>query len=169
MLKSILTVLCTLYFVRTESIIDESTHKITVPSFFGIPLPWTGFHRSYLNNMNYLASTWITSVRPELLLNIAALPNNQSTGCEHDLEILINATVKRELWALKVFDAWGKPLPSGLLNGNIFWIGNYDECVNPLYQENNRSFVRQPIDTQYCMLTFIRMVLVEITKFCFRL
>ncbi|CAF3060708.1 unnamed protein product [Rotaria sp. Silwood2] len=53
---------------------------------------------------------------------------------------------------MKVFDAWGKPLPSGLLKGNVFWLGNYDECINPLYQINNKSFVRQLIDTQYCAL-----------------
>jgi hypothetical protein len=76
---------------------------------------------------------------------------NQSTTCERDLQVLIDALSQRQLWALKVLDAWGKPLPSGLLKGNTFWIGNYDECVNPLYQLNNKSFVQQPFDTQYCM------------------
>ncbi|CAF1056631.1 unnamed protein product [Rotaria sordida] len=78
--------------------------------------------------------------------------NDLSTTCERDLEILKTAAFQRQLWAMKVFDAWGKPLPSGLLNGNMYWIGNYDECINPLYQINNKSFVRQPIDTQYCAL-----------------
>ncbi len=29
------------------------------------------------------------------------------------------------------------------------WIGNYDECANPLHQLNNKAFVQQPFDTQY--------------------
>ncbi|CAF3429991.1 unnamed protein product [Rotaria socialis] len=79
------------------------------------------------------------------------LPEN-STACEQDLETLIISASQRQLWALKVFDAWGKPLPSGLLTGNIYWLGNYDECINPLYEKNNKSFYSQPIDTQYCAL-----------------
>jgi hypothetical protein len=95
-------------------------------------------------------STSIVSIRPELLLSQTSLSTNQSTPCERDLAILILAASQRELWALKVFDAWGKPLPPGILKGNIFWLGNYGECVDELYQEKNRSFVRQPIDTQFC-------------------
>ena len=89
-------------------------------------------------------------IRPELLLSRTSMSTNQSTPCERDLATLILAASQRELWALKVFDAWGKPLPPGILTGNIFWLGNYDECVDELYQEKNRSFVRQPIDTQFC-------------------
>ena len=95
-------------------------------------------------------NTPIVSIQAQLLLDKASFSNNQSTACERDLQILILAASQRELWALKVFDAWGKPLPAGILKGNIFWLGNYDECVDELYQENNRSFVQQPIDTQFC-------------------
>ncbi|CAF5177198.1 unnamed protein product, partial [Rotaria sp. Silwood1] len=57
------------------------------------------------------------------------------------------------MWALKVLDAWGKPLPSGLLKGNTYWVGNYDECIQPMYSPNNKTFLSQPFDTQYCTLT----------------
>ncbi len=29
----------------------------------------------------------------------------------------------------QVFDAYGKP-PSGVLRGNILWVGEYSECIN---------------------------------------
>ncbi|CAF2710964.1 unnamed protein product [Rotaria sp. Silwood2] len=57
------------------------------------------------------------------------------------------------MWALKVLDAWGKPLPSGLLKGNTYWVGDYDECIQPMYLPNNKTFLSQPFNTQYCTLT----------------
>ncbi|CAF4855020.1 unnamed protein product [Rotaria sp. Silwood1] len=70
-----------------------------------------------------------------------------------DFEILLQAALNRDMWALKVLDAWGKPLPSGLLKGNTYWVGNYDECIQPMYLPNNKTFLSQPFDTQYCTLT----------------
>ena len=83
--------------------------------------------------------------------SISALPSeNQTTQCDRDFALILEAVAKRDLWALKTIDAWGKPLPSGILKGNVFWIGNYDECLHPLYQSTNKSFLSQPFDTQYC-------------------
>ena len=83
--------------------------------------------------------------------SVLSLPkNNQTTQCERDFELLLQAAAKRDLWALKTIDAWGKPLPSGVLKGNTFWIGNYDECLQPLYQTNNKTYLSQPFETQYC-------------------
>lgn len=83
--------------------------------------------------------------------SVLSLPeNNQTTQCERDFELILKAAAKRDLWALKTIDAWGKPLPSGVLKGNTFWIGNYDECLQPLYQTNNKTYLSQPFETQYC-------------------
>ena len=95
-------------------------------------------------------STFVLSIQQDLLVRRTLTFNNASTICEFELQTLITAASRGELWAIKVFDAWGKPLPSGLLTGNLFSLGNYDECVDLLYQNDNRSFVSQPIDTQYC-------------------
>ncbi|CAF3832680.1 unnamed protein product, partial [Rotaria sp. Silwood1] len=38
--------------------------------------------------------------------------NNRTTACEKDIEILVKAVLRRDMWALKVIDSWGKPLPS---------------------------------------------------------
>ena len=102
-------------------------------------------------------NTFVASIRPELFLEKIVLSPNENTTCERDLNRLISAASRRELWALKVFDAWGKPLPSGLLKGNIFWLGNYDECVDQLYEIDNKSFVQQPFDTQYCKSTLFHV------------
>ena len=56
---------------------------------------------------------------------------------------------------MKVLDAWGKPLPSGFLRGDIYWIGNYDECVQLMYNSTHKSFIPQPVNTQHCECTQI--------------
>jgi hypothetical protein len=81
---------------------------------------------------------------------VSSLSDNKTTQCEQDFEIILEAVLKRETWAMKVFDSWGKPLPSGVLKGNIYWTGSYDECIQPMYLPNNKTFVKQPFDTQYC-------------------
>ncbi|CAF4961301.1 unnamed protein product [Rotaria sp. Silwood1] len=68
--------------------------------------------------------------------------NNRTTACEKDIEILVKAVLRRDMWALKVIDSWGKPLPSGILKRNLFWVGNYDECVQQIYLPDNKSFVQ---------------------------
>jgi hypothetical protein len=92
------------------------------------------------------------SITPDKML--ALMPrisdSNTTTKCEKDTVLLMEAALRLEKWALKVFDSWGKPIPSGLLKGNVLWVGNYDECVDPLYEPENKTFVSQPFDNQYC-------------------
>lgn len=85
--------------------------------------------------------------------------NNATTQCELDFDMMVQGISKREMWALKVFDAWGKPIPSGILKGNTYWVGSYDECLQPMYITSNKSFVSQPYDTQYCKLIFLKIKL----------
>jgi len=77
------------------------------------------------------------------------------TVCEQDFQTIITGALQFETWALKVVDAWGKPLPSGLLRGNVYWTGNYDECVEQMYLPDNKSFVTQPFDTQHCTYNYL--------------
>ncbi|CAF3397106.1 unnamed protein product [Rotaria socialis] len=108
-------------------------------------------HRYTLHEIDYEAY----SITPaEMLgLNLDSSNSNETTTCEQDFVVLVKAALRRDLWALKIFDSWGKPLPSGLLKGNILWTGNYDECLDPLYQVANKTFVHQPFDGQYCALS----------------
>ncbi len=86
----------------------------------------------------------------EMSVRMSSLSSNQTTMCEQEFEMIVEAALQRDMWALKVIDAWGKPLPSGILKGNLYWTGNYDECLQQLYLPENKSFVQQPFDTQYC-------------------
>lgn len=49
------------------------------------------------------------------------------------------------------FDAWGK-VPSGLMQGNIYWIGSPYECQHHLRGLNN-SVVTQPFKTRTCTVS----------------
>ena len=75
---------------------------------------------------------------------------NKTNACEKDFEMFLQAVSKGEMWAIKVFDAWGKPLPSGVLSGNTYWVINYDECAKEMYSPTNKSFEPQPFNTQHC-------------------
>lgn len=44
-----------------------------------------------------------------------------------------------------MFDAWGK-IPSGILVGNQYEFGSFDECLGVNYSENRSTFVGQ-----YCL------------------
>ena len=125
--------------------LDAHLDYQTIPLRFDAALDSIRLHRQF-NYADLLddASTFAINL-------ISSLPkNNQTTQCERDFELLLQAAAKRDLWALKTIDAWGKPLPSGVLKGNTFWVGNYDECLQPLYQTNNKTYLSQPFDTQYC-------------------
>ncbi|KAJ8922594.1 hypothetical protein NQ315_007624 [Exocentrus adspersus] len=67
--------------------------------------------------------------------------------CGTDLKILLRDLIRRRLWALQMLDASGKP-GAGLLAGNIYVMGNFDECLN-IHEENNNTI----IDGQYCTVT----------------
>jgi hypothetical protein len=92
------------------------------------------------------------NLTPEKMLeymSFSASPN-ETSQCKKDFDLVVEAASKKDMWALKILDAWGKPLPSGVLKGNIYWVGDYDECLHPMYNPTNKSFVLQPFNTQYC-------------------
>lgn len=99
----------------------------------------------YVSNVDY-------NLTPQKMLEqiSSSLISNQTNRCEQDFKDILDAASKYETWAIKIIDSWGKPLPSGILSGNVYWVGNYDECLQDLYLPSNKSFVSQPFDTQYC-------------------
>lgn len=48
------------------------------------------------------------------------------------------------------FDAWGK-VPSGLMQGNIYWTGSVYECQHYLRSFNN-TVIEQPFKTHTCTI-----------------
>jgi len=78
--------------------------------------------------------------------------NAEIAQCEQDFGLILESLERREMWAMKTIDAWAKPLPSGILKGNTYWVGDYDECLKPYYLSANKTFLSQPVQTQYCSL-----------------
>ncbi|CAF3191128.1 unnamed protein product [Rotaria socialis] len=105
-----------------------------------------------LRQYQYISLDNVTDLLPLNEIPTLLTYIDEVTQCDRDFQLLLEDTVKRQLWAIKVIDAWGKPLPSGLLKGNIYWTGNYDECVQNFYLPQNKSFLQQPMDTQHCTL-----------------
>jgi len=70
----------------------------------------------------------------------AAVTDLNTSRCGQELSDLLNGTRQKEKWTMKLIDAWSKPLPSGLLTGNLYWMGNYDECLDALYQIEDQFF-----------------------------
>ncbi|KAK7478459.1 hypothetical protein BaRGS_00030305, partial [Batillaria attramentaria] len=50
-----------------------------------------------------------------------------SATCASQTDQLRAATTKKEEWAMKILDAYGKPGP-GILQQRLHWLGSYDEC-----------------------------------------
>lgn len=93
--------------------------------------------------------------------------SNQS-NCSEDLRLFVRDLNARKLWAIKskrrlqgrgencfdplvsALDAWGK-IPSGVLQGNIFWVGSAYECQHHL-RGWNQTFVEQPLKTHTCTI-----------------
>ncbi|KAH8356383.1 hypothetical protein KR084_009551, partial [Drosophila pseudotakahashii] len=79
----------------------------------------------------------------DLSLSDPRLPTQEDLLCLSDLTKLMLALQTGQYWALKMIDAWGS-IPSGILTGNSYDLGNFDECIN-IEKENIRG--------KYCFLT----------------
>ncbi|CAO1428231.1 unnamed protein product [Diamesa tonsa] len=68
--------------------------------------------------------------------------------CHEQMDLLVESFNKRMLWALKVFDAWGK-IQSGLFSGNLINFGHYDQCIGVSYKYDQGLFLGQ-----HCMIFY---------------
>ncbi|KAI8505979.1 hypothetical protein Bbelb_163320 [Branchiostoma belcheri] len=64
---------------------------------------------------------------------------NMSRRCEDDMLKYREDLFHREKYALHMLDACGKP-PSGILTGNLNWLGSYSQCVKVTTEEYNITF-----------------------------
>ncbi|GBO33131.1 hypothetical protein AVEN_66545-1, partial [Araneus ventricosus] len=55
-------------------------------------------------------------------------PEAASNKCAEDLKYVFENLLYPAGWAIKMLDSYGKP-KSGILAGNLKWLGQYDECV----------------------------------------
>ena len=71
--------------------------------------------------------------------------NNVSSECSAQISHFVQGLVKKETWAIRILDAFGKP-PSGILEGNFVWIGDYRECINVTNSQYNWT-------SKFCSIT----------------
>lgn len=71
--------------------------------------------------------------------------------CEKQIMLLVGGYQREELWALKVFDAWGKS-QSGLFSGNLINFGHYEQCLETEHNFNDTT--TGIFYGQHCMVFF---------------
>ncbi|CAF3405306.1 unnamed protein product [Rotaria socialis] len=97
-----------------------------------------------INHSNFILNPALPSI------NVDFLSNANSSNCSRDIQLFSHDLISQQLWALKTFDAWGK-IPSGLMQGNMYWIGSVYECRHYLRGLNN-SVIAQPFKTRTCTI-----------------
>lgn len=82
----------------------------------------------------------------------AKIPNKKNDEmCQKQLVLLIEAYQAKELWSLKVFDAWGKS-QSGLFSGNLVNFGHWEQCLAMRHEfEDPADGI---FEGQHCMIFF---------------
>ncbi|XP_039494711.1 nose resistant to fluoxetine protein 6-like [Drosophila santomea] len=65
----------------------------------------------------------------DLSLFDSQLPTQDDLQCLNDISMLVSALQGGQYWALKMIDSWGG-IPSGIFTGNVYDLGNFDECIN---------------------------------------
>ncbi|UJR22251.1 hypothetical protein I4U23_025312 [Adineta vaga] len=83
-------------------------------------------------------------------INVDLTVDANGSNCSRDIQLLARSLKTKQTWALKTLDAWGK-VPSGIMQGNIYWIGSVYECAHHLRGLNN-SIVEQPFQTRTCLI-----------------
>ncbi|KAI5746327.1 hypothetical protein M8J77_002434 [Diaphorina citri] len=73
-----------------------------------------------------------------------------NANCRHDLNRLSVESKQLHLWALKMLDASSKPGGSGILNGNINYLGSLNQCVNVGIES---STANSNVTGNYCIAT----------------
>uniref|UniRef100_A0A336KNE1 CSON012115 protein n=1 Tax=Culicoides sonorensis TaxID=179676 RepID=A0A336KNE1_CULSO len=75
---------------------------------------------------------------------------SENLHCLSDLRYFMQKLGQRQKWALKMFDAWAKAPPSGILYGNTINYGNFDECLSIKHQVENQEYY---IQGKHCVIT----------------
>jgi hypothetical protein len=98
--------------VQSLQVLNQNSAKNSTESFL--------FYKEFLDDFNKIY--YDKKIFAQVTYNI-------SKGCSSQLSNLAYGLLKREMWAIKILDAYGKP-PAGILQGNVLWLGDYKECLN---------------------------------------
>jgi hypothetical protein len=99
------------------------------------------------NSNAILTQDWLDLIdfQAQLAINHNYFKSNLSETCSKQVSNLINGLRKKQNWSLRLVDSYGK-LPAGLLNGNLLWMGDFEECLNITVDTLNWT-------SKYCYLT----------------
>ncbi|KAH8238143.1 hypothetical protein KR032_000127, partial [Drosophila birchii] len=89
----------------------------------------------------------------------ARIPSAQDLQCLADFAVLTKDLAAFKTWALKMIDSWGT-LPSGVLVGNWWDLGNFDECLGIDHADATTG---RRVQGKYC---FAKAVVMK-TALCF--
>lgn len=78
-----------------------------------------------------------------------------STQCKRHLQLVSSAINSGQVWPFRFLDASGK-LPSGLLDGTITSLGDYDECLAITSHVRNEF-----IHGAYCLVRFTKSDIIQ--------
>ncbi|XP_069123535.1 nose resistant to fluoxetine protein 6-like [Argopecten irradians] len=117
--------------------------SIMTPENLQNVLKFLGPASSNLQGLSQFAGQ-LVNIPNELRNSTNDLEHDISPQCYDHLQFIVSELMKREQWAIKMIDATGK-LSSGLMDGNLFWSGSYDECLSVNAAEK--------FDGQYCTAT----------------
>ncbi|KAJ3617101.1 hypothetical protein MTP99_009098 [Tenebrio molitor] len=93
-------------------------------------------------------STDVGYVTYDLQIIVEALEKLNYSKCGQDAMVVMEGIAKRERWALQMFDSSSK-FPVGLLFGNFYQLGNFDECIGLRQPVSNLNEV--PLRGKYCL------------------
>ncbi|KAH8241180.1 hypothetical protein KR032_001439 [Drosophila birchii] len=104
---------------------------------------------SQLRSLGFAFAEFFKNVTlDDLDIQIPRLSTEADILCHSDMTQFMTALKTGELWALRMIDAWGS-IPSGLLTGNSYDLGNFDECLNIKKDISETRVIRG----KYCFLT----------------
>ncbi|VVC42233.1 Nose resistant-to-fluoxetine protein, N-terminal,Acyltransferase 3 [Cinara cedri] len=118
--SSVIILLCTLMSVESN---DQNYHKTVVST-------------RTQNNVN--PNLWISDLFYQALKNFTV--RDGSTACQKDTKIYEINLKNYTSWAVRMAESWDH-YPIGILGGNRYHLGIYDECVD----------LHHPIRGQYCL------------------
>ncbi|GBN32260.1 hypothetical protein AVEN_116021-1 [Araneus ventricosus] len=93
------------------------------------------------------------------------LPETSSNKCVEDLNYVQESLLSPGGWSMKMLDSYGKP-ESGILVGNLKWLGQYDECVGVQAPSKENTSVGG-FRGNYCTLQVPLKLLSVIGWWCF--
>lgn len=71
--------------------------------------------------------------------------------CETQVGLLVADYHRKEDWAMRIYDSWGKS-QSGLLSGNLINFGHYEQCLSTQHVFENRN--QGVFLGQHCLIFF---------------